>query len=403
MPVRQLRATNPGYTRGEFYARVNNILDNVDPIVTEAYNFVESLESKQQEQGHDAELKWHMSFHGSAFPGDNPLGCGRFNLYRMIDLPRGAFPRRAMQFMDQGKDFERQLMRRWWRAGYLVSSPPLPGIKQTMFRDDSVMLTSTTDAILVDRHSLDPFVVEVKQIFAAHVDEFIRLVREVHPQYIRQTRCEIGMAHDAGPQTRWRCYNSGRLAIQYPIKYDDDTGLVIELGDWICPQHGHGDCLYEVELNTVNRGFLYYASRDDVTITRSYMFEHDPRFMEAGKRQLARWRDHFQAGILPQTHFEDRRGSHPFGWTWTRSQKMPDSPCHWCDFGQICREDHKKAVAQGGEILLADSSGVELAEQQRPEYDYEAIRRATLEYWGLDDNRDRAMIPVSTDGQKEAI
>jgi hypothetical protein len=404
MPTRKLRVTlDDGISRGEFYARVNNLMDEVDPLVDEAYEFVQALERNEVEKGHDAELPWHISFHGSQFPGDDPLACGRAQIYRMMDLPRSSFPRRAVQFMDQGKDFERQLVRRWWRAGLLLSNPPFKGIPQTMFKDDENMLTSTTDAILVGRRSVQPIVCEVKQIYADHVEEFIRLVREIHPQYRRQTKCEVGMAHEAGPQVRWRCFNTGRLAIQFPTKWHPDTGDVIELGPWVCPEHMHQDCLHEVELEPVNRGYLYYASRDNAIRTRSFMFEYDSLFMAAGRRKLASWRDNFQAGTLPQTNFEGTGNrSHPFGWTWTRSQKMPDSPCEWCDFGQTCRDDHRKAVAQGNQIQLADSSGVELAERIKPEYDYEAIRSATLKFWGLDDRRDRAMIPPSTDSRKEA-
>ena len=58
---------------------------------------------------------------------------------------------------------------------------------------------------------------------------------------------------------------------------------------------------------------------------------------------------------LPATNFEDKRFSHPFGWQWTKDEY----PCKFCDFGQICREDHRAAVERGTNIALTESAGVE--------------------------------------------
>jgi hypothetical protein len=366
-----------GLSRGELFARLG-LIEEVDPLVTEAYDFWEQIELLEKDRGHSHGDPWHISFHGSAFPGDNPVACGRHQLYRMMDIPRGTFSRKSRQLMDMGKDSEVQIVKRLWRAGFLVSSPPLPGVHQTQFEDPDHMLTSTVDAIVLHPRSVNPFVVELKQIYADHVAEMRNLVRDVHDQYVRQVKCQIGMAYEAGPQVRLRCFNTGRLAICFDRAQD---------GPWICPQHGHGDCLREIEIEPPTHGYLYYVSRDNPLDKLEYYFEYDPEFMATGRRKLAQWRDAFLADELPATQFSDKRFSHPFGWTWTRSQKMPNSPCHWCDFGDICREDHKLAVQRQGKIRLSESAGIDLARGIRPEYDFQAVRSAVLARWGLTEKK----------------
>lgn len=370
-------------TRGEMYARIG-LLDEVDPMTSEAFYFAEQLEMKKSDQGHDAEDPWHISFHGSQFPGDNPFACGRQNIYRLMDVPRGGFTRQARQFMQQGKDMERQLVNAWWRAGYLVSAPPFPGVRQTMFEDSDHMLTSTVDAIVRKLRSSKPYVCEVKQIYDDHVDQMRRLIRDPHENYVRQVKCQIGLAHEAGPQIVQECYNTGRLAIQFPKKWKD--GRVIELSPPVCAAHSHSECLIEVEIEPPDYGYLYYVSRDNPTVVRSYFFEYDPAFMEAGRKQLARWRDEWLEGNLPQTRFEEKKFSHPFGWQWTKEEY----PCKWCDFGQSCREDHRKAVNLGHKLPVAESTAIEDALRVRPDYDFERVRAAQLSRWGLKDGREAA-------------
>jgi hypothetical protein len=113
--------------------------------------------------------------------------------------------------------------------------------------------------------------------------------------------------------------------------------------------------------------------------------EYDPAWYETGVKMLKLWREHFLRGILPQTNFEDKRYSHPFAWTWTRSKKMPESPCQWCDFGAICRLDHKDAVKSGTHVNLADSHAIDDAKAVRKDYEFEDARKAVLARWKLDE------------------
>jgi hypothetical protein len=355
----------------------------VEPLTAAAYRFAEQLEAEKPRQGHQHDAPWHVSFHGSSFPGDYERACPRQALYTMMDISRGAFSRRSRQRMDAGKDLERQLVRRWWQAGMLLSAPP-DAEQQTQFEDPEHWLTCTVDAILVKPRSVRPFVAEVKNIDCDTLDEMLRLIRGPHEDYVRQVKTEIAMAHEYGPWAVVRCINSGRLAIKMELADVVMNGERANVGSrevMMCPEHGGDKCLEAVTLPPVEYGYLYYTSRNDPDITREFYFEYDPRFMEEGRKRLAIWRGYWEQGLLPQTKFE---GKHPFGWNWTTD----DSPCKWCGYGPagsyVCREDHQEAVKRGETLPLAESLAVEEARASRPEYDLDLVRAAVAARWGAD-------------------
>ena len=358
-----------GLSRGEFFSRIG-MMREVDPLTSAAYRFAEKLEAEKPHKGAQADAPWHVSFHGSQFPGDDPKACGRRAIYSMLDLPRGQFSRPSRQRMDAGKDLEIQLVRRWHAAGMLLSAAPDSPV-QTQFEDPSVWLTSTVDAIIARPRSLRPIVAEVKNIDADTLDSMLRMIRGPHEAYVRQVKCEIGLAHEHGPWTVTRCVNSGRIAIPIGRR----NGSVVPL---LCPEHGGDKCLEEVTLSPVEHGYLYYVSRNDPDITREYYYEHDPAFMEAGRKQLRVWRKFFEEGVLPATQ---TTGKHPFGWNWTTD----DSPCKWCPFGPtgsyVCKEDHQETVKRGDLLPLAESAAIELAREARPDYDLGLVRAAVFARW----------------------
>lgn len=362
-----------GRSRGEFFSRVG-ALKEVDPLVEAAYRILNEKEFAQSDQGAAAEDKWHVSFHGSEFPGDDPYACGRHALYRLLDTPRTPFQRRGRQFMDQGKDLEDRLVWAWYYAGHLVSKPPkMPdgSRKQTMFEDPNHWLTSTVDSILVKPRSTSPFVGEVKNVGKEALEKLRNLAMAPHPKYVRQVKCQIGMAHEYGPITVMRCHNTGAVAI------DVINGVNMAK---ICPLHAHDKCLAEEILEPVNRGYLYYVSRDDADDTFEFMYEYDPNFMRSGRRKLAEWRAAFESDQLPQTEWADKRYSHPFGWRWSLDQY----PCKWCSYGDICRDDHDIAKERQAPIALHESAAVEVSERFRPEWSYESVKNAVYDRWGLD-------------------
>ncbi len=354
-----------GQTRAEFFSRVG-ALREVDPLVVAAYKLLNERDFANPTWGAAAKHAWHVSFHGSEFPGDDPYACGRHALYRMLDTPREPFKRRGRQMMDMGKDMEDRLVWAWYNAGFLVSNPPImPSGKrqQTQFEDPEHWLTSTVDSILVKPRSSDPFVGEVKQVGAEMLEKLRNLAVPPHEKYVRQVKCQIGMANEYGPITVQRCHNTG----------------LVSLKNGLCPIHGHAECLMAEILNPVNRGYLYYVSRDDPEDTFEFMYEHDPAFMRAGRKMLQQWREAFLNDVLPQTNYENKRYSHPFGWRWTLDQY----PCKWCAYGDICRDDHDLAKERNGPISLRESAAVEVAERFRPDWTYDQAKEAVLSRWGL--------------------
>lgn len=359
-----------GYTRKELWSRIG--LDReVEPLTEAAYDFFEWLESKKPNIGDAADTPWHVSFHGSSFPGDHPYPCGRKALYTMMDVPRGGFTRTSRAIMEAGKDIEDRLVLKWYLAGYLLSSPPPPFSRfQTMFEDPSVYLTSTVDSILLSPLSNRGFVCEVKSKYADVIEEMLRLYRGPDPKHIYQLKCQIGLAHEKGRQKVWRCYNSGRL----PVKLGETiNGDAVE----VCPEHGHTKCLVEEWIEPVNHGRLYYVSRDKPDDTWEFYFDYDANFMRKGRAHLSKWKQSWLDGVLPQTNFEAKRFSHPFGWFWSKEEY----PCKWCDYGDVCRTDHKKAIELGHPIKLDDSAAVEVAKQYRYDYDLDLVRMAVEQFW----------------------
>ena len=356
-----------GLSRGEFLSRIG-MLKEIDPLTTMAYRFAEKVEAEVPHQGAGGGSPWHVSFHGSQFPGDDPKACGRRAIYQMMDLPRSGFSRKSRQLMDAGKDLEVQLVRRWYGAGMLLSAPP-DSLVQTEFEDRDHWLTSTVDAVVARPRSTRPIVAEVKNTSAETMDLMRRLLRGPHEAYVRQVKCEIGLAHEQGAWRVQRCINSGCIAIT--LNHRDKPVVV-------CPLHGGTKCIVEQTLEPVQYGFLYYVSRDNPEDTREFYYEHDPEFMRKGREQLKVWRKYWESGLLPQTHF---KGKHPFGWNWTTD----DSPCKWCPFGPtgsyVCKEDHQTAVKRGELLPMAESLAVEEARDARPSYDLSLVRQAVAARW----------------------
>lgn len=363
-----------GLTRAEFFSRIG-LTRMVDPMVNDAYKFTESLEAQRRDRGADHAHDWHTGFHGSEFPGDYEFACGRKAMYGLMDVPREKPNRWLRMLADMGKDHEVQLVKRWYNAGMLVSAPPVEDAHQTQFEDPEHFLSSTVDAIILHPRSNMPVVSEEKMKFAKEIERMRGLIRGPDDAHIRQVKCQVGMAHEAGPQRRLRCFNTGRLAVEMLFF---DTG-VERFDEFVCPQHLHADCLEEVELDAVRYGYIYYSSRDDPMNTWEFFYEHDPKFMEEGRKQLAKWRDSFLAGDLPQTSFKDKRFSHPFDWYWSKIEY----PCKWCDYGDACRLDHKKAVEQQKPIKLSESAAIG---ETRHDYDYEEVKRLVLERWGFSED-----------------
>jgi hypothetical protein len=276
---------------------------------------------------------------------------------------------------ESGKAIENSLVAKWYYAGYLVSPPSFfPGVLQEQYEDPDHWLTCTVDALVCWPRTVEPLVCEVKSKPADVIQAMQRLIRGPDRKHTWQMKTEICMAHEAGPIIKRRCYNTGRFSILTEIVIKE--GVIAE-GVEVCPQHGHDRCLVEVTLQPPTRGYLYYVSRDNPEDTFEFMYEYDPNWMKVGRSKLARWREAFINDKLPATNFDEKRFSHPFGWQWTTGE----SPCKYCDFGQICRDDHRLAVERGENIALTESAGVEDAQDVRERYTPERARTAVFDFW----------------------
>jgi len=363
-----------GLTRAEFWSRIG-LAREIDPLTTAAYKFGALKRQLQGDKGEDHRDPWHLSFHGSQFPGDNPNACGRQSLYRMMDFTRPVMKRWLEQVAESGKAIENSLVAKWWYAGYLVSPPSfLPGMLQEQYEDEDHWLTCTVDSIVCWPREIEPLVCEVKSKEAAVIRAMQRLIRGPDRKHVWQIKTEIAMAHEAGPITKLRCINTGRFAIRVGFEIED--GVMVG-GEDVCPLHGGDRCLQQVTLQAPTRGYLYYVSRDNPEDTFEFMFEYDPNWLRVGRSKLKRWRESFLDDTLPATNFSDKRFSHPFGWQWTKDQ----FPCKYCDFGQICRDDHRLAVERGSVIALTESAGIEDTREIREAYDPLDTREAVSEFW----------------------
>lgn len=360
----------PGLSRSEFLSRVGAVKE-VDNLVEIAYKLLNDKDYLAPDKGHADENPWHTSFHGSEFPGDARYACGRHAIYRLLDVPRRPFTRRGRQMMDSGKDHEDRLVWAWYNAGMLLSKPPImpDGTRQqTRWEDEPTWLTSTVDALLVKPRQDQPVVAEVKQTSQEVLESLRNLTMDPHEKYVRQVKCQIGLAHEYGTHDVLRCHNTGALSVY---------GRTAE--EHLCPLHGGETCLEEQTLAPVDRGFLYYASRNDPEDTFEFMFEYDPDFMAQGRKRLEEWREAFENDALPATNFDNKRFSHPFGWFWTKTEY----PCKWCDYGDICRDDHDVSKERNAPIKISESAAIDVAEKFRPNWTLDSVREAVYARWGL--------------------
>jgi len=373
-----------GISRGELFARLG-LLQEVEPLTDLAYRFSEQQQAAQSDQGAAAADPWHVSFHGSQFPGDAERACPRALLYRMLDIPRstGSYlfsNRKLEQISDAGKDIEDRLVMKWYRAGYLLSPPPVDCFgnrqNQMVFEDKEVWLTSTVDALLLPPRSIRPVVCEVKTKYAIAIENMRNLIRGPDLKHVRQLKTQISMSnahYTENPVMVERCFNTDRMAIEIAIPSGDDW-----IKRRVCPQHLTRDCLYEITLQPPEYGFIYYVSRDNPIDTREFYYELDRKFYDAGREVLAQARQAFVDNVLPHTNFVEKRYSHPFGWLWG------DDPCKWCDYGDSCRSDNKAALRKGEPIALSESDAVLDAKAIKTDYDLDLVRNAVFQRWDLD-------------------
>lgn len=316
-------------TRTELFNRLQ-ITRTLEPVVDQAYKLSETKILREQLDDDPHGHLWHVSFHGSQFPGDNPMACARQALYRMMDFPPAEpMPRHLRQTATQGKAIESDLVMAFRNSGFLLSSDDPD--KQTGFELPEAWLTSSVDMVIKPPDWNKPLVIECKQRKAEVVQAMQLGKRGPYPEHVSQIKVQIAFVF-----------------------------LYQETGLWLA------------DLDRITHGMIYYISRDDPMQTAEYRVDLDLSFFQAGVEMLKRWRTYFEEDLLPELNPGKRSSifGHPNGWRWSKT------PCQYCAFKKTCQLDFREGVTQ-----LSNSVGIERAKLVRPDYDAESARLRVRARW----------------------
>ena len=315
-------------TRGEFLTRLQ-VIKKLEPVVDQAFRISEekTLEGDLDSAPHGQ--PWHVSFHGSQFPGNNPMACPRASLYGLMNFPSPTPTSRLLrQTADSGLATEAGLVKAFHDAEILLSSPDPKN--QTGFEYPEAWLTGTVDAVICLPNTNKPLPVEIKERKAEVLAE-MQVGRGPFLNHVSQVKVEIAF-----------------------------TRLYQEQGLWLS------------NMDLCDHGMIYYVSRDNPLVTAEFRVDYDENFFVAGVEKLKRWRTYFEEDVLPELKPGKRTSNfgHPHGWRWSYE------PCQFCSFKKTCQLDFRE-----GCTTLSDSNGVNRAKLVRPDYDVESARLRVRARW----------------------
>jgi hypothetical protein len=206
-----------------------------------------------------------------------------------------------------------------------LSNPPDAEF-QTNFIDTEHWLSCSPDAIINQPTKNKPHPVEVKGKDPHVLDDMINGRKSFDPEHRKQLLTQVGLTRE----------NQSEL---WPGLEQCDNGTIL------------------------------YVARNRPGITHEFKFKHSNEFMEQGREKLLEWK---------QNYLEEHLPPRPKSWKWT------EQPCKWCKFKKICKQDYKEEVDN-----LKESNTIEHTINVRGQYDYDAVRYATLERWDdLDEGQD---------------
>lgn len=329
-------------SRVEMLSRMQ-ILRKVDPIVLDAYREREAEQLRTQEKDSPHGHPWHVSFHASQFPGDDPMACPRAALYQMMDFPAPEpIGRRVRVAGIIGKAMEIDIVDAWNRHGILLSAAPDEKV-QTGFELPEAWLTCSVDAVIQPRNWNKPLPIEIKSAYKRDIDAM--KVGKIGPKsnHVRQLKVQLAFVRAAQEKgEKW------------------------------------------ASLDLVTHGYVYYFSRDNPADTAEFRVDYDPRFFELGVARLKEWRSYFEEDFLPSINPSKK---HPMGWKWSYP------PCQFCDFKKTCKLDHEQNVQ-----ALSESVGIARAKLIRPDYDPDAALGRVKKRWNGDRRGDKITSGVSDGG-----
>lgn len=302
----------------------------IDPVVAAAYRQVEEKIWRSGDGNSPHGNPWHVSFHASQFPGDDPMACGRQAMYRMMDLPNAEpFNRRARTVMAAGKAVEYELVSTLDAAGLLISASPDESI-QTGFTYADAWLTGSVDCVVLLPDLNQPLPIEIKSKYQEVIEEMQLGLRKPDESHIFQLKVQLALVRDA--QERGELWS---------------------------------------DFDLVTHGYIYYLSRDRPFETAEFRVDYDKKFFEAGIERLKEWQQMFKDGVLPS---ENPSKKHPYGWRWSYP------PCQWCDYKKTCKLDFEQGIKK-----LDDSVGISRAKLVNSDYSFDLARQRVLDRWNKSD------------------
>lgn len=323
-------------SRNEFFSRLQ-LIRTVEPITHRAYKEVEDEKWRKNLDNSPHGDPWHVSFHASQFPGDNPMACPRQALYRMADFPpQEPFNRRGRVVMSAGKGIEMELVRTWADAGILLSAPPDSPV-QTNFELDEAWLTGSVDAVLLPYNWNKPLPIEIKTKYQKVLDKMLIGAQGPDENHVSQLKVQLALVR-------------------------------------------HFQAELWPGLDPVTHGYIYYLSRDNPSVTAEFRVDYDEAFFKMGVERLKQWRQYFMEDVLPVINPSKK---HPLGWRWSYP------PCQWCDFKKTCKLDFEQGIEQ-----LSESVGIGRAKLVRPDYDFEAAKLRVRARWPRDRDKIPSDVPV---------
>lgn len=391
----------PPLDRFSFYAK-NGFVSMMEPDTEELMQERAWHEIVDDEYDSPHSRAWHVSMHASEFPGDPASACVRYFTYRMMNVPSVTpMPPWVTACGVVGKAGEIDIADAWYRGGRMLAVPEgvtepetlaflkahgksPDDIKQLGFEDGAVWMTASTDLPILKKGWRKPVIVEVKGKASEVLEEMLTGVRKdgtrapklrgPDPQHVNQLKASLGLAQAFDWGEVGVCSHCWRIvASELMSKL---MGVPYEYLPW---SDAFGVCRwcrdYETtffQLEPPDCGEVYYWDRSWPRRTKSFYFEHDRAFLDAGRAVFGAARDAFVAGELPP------RPDH-FQWS--------IGPCGQCRFKPSCRLDFgletpkKRKPSMPPVTELAESYAVAHARSMRPDYDYEATRGRVLEEW----------------------
>lgn len=388
----------PTMSRFEMYAYLNlvSVMEPHTENVLQAQALVDLIED-EFDSPHSR--PWFVSYHGSQFPGEPTNACKRQLAYRMMNFPSPTpMPPWVTATGVVGKAGELYIANAWFKQGHMLAipeDPAHPEYHQLGFVHEEAWMTVSTDLPILPPGWTKPYIVELKCKAHDVVEEMLqgkliqkfdgtleKVGRGPDEKHAIQLKATIGKAHD---------YDWGEVTVCgncWKIFYADifeRLGAPDRMNPAISPQRAAEDhlqfcpwCSIETfdtrtfKLDPPVSGEIYYWSRSWPRTTKSFYYEHDQAFMDAGLEILKETRAHYIADEIPP------RPDH-FQWS--------IGPCGMCDAKKYCKEDfglqgkQRKPRPENVRTKLTESAGVEHTRRMRPHYDPDAVRQRVFDEW----------------------